>query len=199
MRFLSTALIASALVAVALSMPAAKDGQAPLKSAKTSDVKLKTAKSDESKGKNTELESPIDNLVEPDPLPAIPDHIFATGLVPPPPAAKLREEAADFVTGHRIPAEVLDRVATAERYVDSSDFRKQPKHDDAEKPSQAPLELPEFDFDRPKAASFEFGPSVFSFADEAGFGLANERDETFYGTRDAFLSDDDFGRDFGQY
>ena len=138
-------------------------------------------------GRSDRLLAPIDNAIKTEsdeeqqhrtlPLPQ--------SLLPPPPAAAVKKAAVkeapkpkvdssegEFVTGHRIPPEIIERrnkAAAAAAYVDSSSFRQA---------ASAAPPLP------PPALSSQ---PLLDYA-----LLSDESDHAFFSTRDSFLPDYEF-------
>ena len=102
-------------------------------------------------------------------------------LVPPPQKAKVPlskpkvdSDDGEFVTGHRIPPEIIERRNKAAAYVDSSSFRQAASSPPLSHPSPPPPPPP-------------LSSPLLDYA-----LLSDESDDAFFSTRDSFLPDYEF-------
>ena len=176
------------------------------KTGKSSPVKVKPGLKNRDEAevdRQLRLLSPEDNLVEPDVLDTG-DHVNSDTLLPPPaPVVKTFDspdtfpDADGFITGHRIPLDVLRRrIAADRRYVQASDFRGHDLSQTMEAPTQEPrvptperrLSLPLLQSsDIPDTPAAELRPPVPEFRFDTLGG--EEGDFAFESTLDKFVPD----------
>ena len=129
-------------------------------------------------GGSDSLLAPIDNAINTDIDEEQQQHrnlFLPQSLVPPPQKAKVPQSKPkvdsndrEFVTGHRIPPEIIERRNKAAAYVDSSSFRQAASLPPLSHPP--PLSSPLLDYAL----------------------LSDESDDAFFSTRDSFLPDYEF-------
>ena len=163
-RFQCIILVASVCILAAAAVPLTE-----------TDRKAKPSKA--VSGGSDSLLAPIDNAIKTESDEEQQQHrllFLPQSLVPPPQKAKVPQskpkvdsDDGEFVTGHRIPPEIIERRNKAAAYVDSSSFRQTVSLPPLPPPS---LSSPLLDYAL----------------------LSDEGDHAFFSTRDSFLPDYEF-------